>query len=142
MDIVRAVVVGVVHDQPGALRAKLWAGILIIPLPVEIPVPDPDQPFFLAGRQNCVTLHFLREVVRMRAYPKDVEIHRKHIGLLDSIAVGPCWNIQFEALQSDPERSIRGSPIGKIEPYGGLNELRFAGRVHVQLKDQIGVRAS
>src|SRR5262245_62932226 len=54
--VIRAVVVRVMHQQLGALGQHDWLSILVIALPIEIPVFNPNQPLPYAVWEQSVTL--------------------------------------------------------------------------------------
>src|SRR5437588_8987806 len=102
--IVRAVVVLIMHDQAGAFWQEDRLSVLVIALPVKVPVLDPNQPpLFPAGEQS-ITLQVLAQIMSMGKDPQQTYIYGEHIRLLDEVVGGAGWYREIEAGQLDSKR--------------------------------------
>src|SRR5580693_5905248 len=115
--------------------------IFIVALPVEIPVFDLNQPSFLTVREDGVTLHFLRQIMGMGGDAQEGDADWDRVGLLNRIGAVPGRDVNGEAFHTDAKWGVSGWLVGEVEAEGGLYRLRFAGRMHVELENQICVRA-
>src|SRR5581483_662879 len=64
--VVGGIVVGVVHDDACADGKLQRSGVLVIALPVEIPMLDPEEPLLSAIGQEGAGSHFFGEIMGMR----------------------------------------------------------------------------
>src|SRR5262249_26002739 len=111
--------------------------ILVVSLPVEIPILDPDQRLYGAIRQVSVNLHFLAKVMGMRRNPSQFNVARHHHGSLHHVVWIPGWDIDTR-IEHDRRSPSLAWGAGKTQAQQRLIMLRFSRGVVMDLDHQIG----
>ena len=111
--------------------------IAVLPLPVEIPILDPDQMLDSPIRQNRVHLHVRAEIVRVRRDAEHIHIARQgHAGLHHVVRIS--GGDRDAPVGKNNARTSLGGRAGEFQPERGLILFGFAGRVIVDLHHDVG----
>ena len=131
------VVVAEAHDHRSFRPATRSAGIAVDVLPPEVPVGDRDQVARRAVGQPRFCVDATTKVVRVRLHGQEIGVHGQTVAVRDLVIGGARRNI--DGLTSEPEanRRTRRRIVGEEQADAHVERLRLAGRLHVQLHDQI-----
>ena len=139
MQVSGGVIVGEAHHHLRALGKEHRLRVTVIPLPVEVPLFDEQQPALASVRQNGIALHFLCEIVGMRTDPQDLHIHGQQVGVLNRVVPGSGRNIDTPLREAQKERRMGGRLLGEVEADRRLDLLKSAAGVQMDLKHQVRV---
>src|SRR5690349_19577430 len=117
-NVLSRIVIAIFHGQDRAARQGNGLSKPIISLPVEIPVPDPEQRFLRAVGQKSGRSHFLAEVMRMRQQSENIQVDWQGIGIFGPVVRLSSRNIDLIRSQADFKWNLRGRLFGKEEGYG------------------------
>src|ERR1039458_687210 len=106
-------------------------------LPVEIPILDPDQVLDASIRQNRIHLHVFAEIVRVGRDAEYIHIPRHGHGSLHHV-VRISGGDRNAPVGKDDARAPFGGRRGELQTERGLILLGLAGRVIVDLHDDVG----
>ena len=102
-DVFGAVVIREPHDDFRPFWQANWLLVLVVSLPLEIPVLDPQQPPFCSVRQDGEALHVLCEVMGVRPHPNHRDIHREGVRLFTHVIAHARRDIELQRSQPDPK---------------------------------------
>ena len=90
-----------------------------------------------AVRQRRRRLHPAREVVGVRLHGEDVGIDRQDVAVGDDVLALAGRDVDRLAAETQADRRARRHLVGEKEADADRHRLRFAGRLQVQLDDEI-----
>ena len=132
------VVVVIAHRKNGALRQEDRLATWIHRLPVGIPVRNPDQRAARAAGKGRVTLQQVTQVVRVGIDRQQVHIERQPEIVADYEVAGPGRNAECAIVfKLNQYREFRLRLAGEVQSNRGLYQFRLAGRLQVNVQNQI-----
>jgi hypothetical protein len=136
----RGVVVCEPHRDRGAARQRDRIRVAVDVLPPEVPVVDVDEQAGAGIRQRCGRSHGAPEVVRVRLNREHVYVDRQTVAVGNGIRPVPGFDVDRLTAQANSDRRSRWRLIGEEQPDAHLDRFRFAGRLHVELDDDVAER--
>jgi len=137
--IVGGIVVGKLEMERGSFGEMNGFGVTIIALPVEIPLFDPDEPFFGAVRAKGVGLGFATEKMGVGIDGEDIDIDRQDQRVADDFVGGAGGEIERVRTEFEGVAGVGGRLIGEIEADGRLDGFGFAAAIEVHFDDEVAV---
>src|SRR5579883_2066906 len=126
-DILRGVVVGVVHVNDRALGEKDGLAETIDRLAIDVPVADPDEPFLLPIGKSSVALDILTEIMRVRIDAEDVDIDGQLQLVFNNETVISGGNVECAVVLELEEHGLaRRGLVGEVKAYLGINGLELS----------------
>ena len=94
--IVCAVVVRKTHRELRTFGHVDRRFVFVIALPLEIPIFDPDEPFFFTARERGEALHIACEIMGVGADADEVNVHRERVGKFADVIGHAGGNVEEE----------------------------------------------
>src|SRR4029078_3469397 len=123
----------------GALRQCDRLRILVIALPIEIPILDPEQPSLFAIGKQSVPLQIFTEIVSVRVHSKQAHVHWQHIAAFRHVIRLAGRDIKFKVQEADAKRKIGGGLVTEIKTNAWLHGLWLTGGLHMHLENQVRI---
>jgi hypothetical protein len=128
------------HRDGSAARQRDRVRVAVDILPAEVPVVDVDERASAAVGQCGGCTHSAPEVVRVWLNREHVHVHRQPVAVGDGIRPVSRFDVDRLAAQADSDRRFRRDLIREKQPDAHLDWFRFAGRLHVELDDDVAAR--